>query len=67
MGNPCMYCGEEIEPARIEIGMQSCLACAKITTKKVTDEPVRMDRLFRVSEKEQEVDDVESLAKVVDE
>jgi hypothetical protein len=65
MSNPCMYCNEEIEPARVEIGMPSCLACAKITTKKIVDAPVRMERLFRVSEKEQEVDDVEALAKVV--
>lgn len=65
--NPCMYCEGEIELARVEIGLTTCLSCAKLTTKKVTDGSVRMERLHRISEKEPEVDDAEAVAKVLDE
>lgn len=62
-----MYCGGKIEPARVELGLLSCLSCAKVTTKKVSDGPIRMERLHRISEKEPEVDDAEAVAKVLDE
>ena len=62
----CAYCLGEIETARAELGLTCCLSCAKKTVKKVSDFPVRMERMFNLSEKDQEVDDVNSLAKVLD-
>ena len=47
--------------------MEICLSCAKATTKRVSEAPIRMERMFKISDREQEEDDVEAKFKVVEE